>query len=140
MGWQKCVCSGCCFMLQSKPNSQLSGSSCPCAPGARQLHTGSSPSLVTKQESLLSRRAKWSKEQGRAGMASSPGCTEWLLWALLPPQTLGLCDWVTGAWRALSCRRCRNPRGFEEAGLAPSVLWKWCGTTLGEASNIKRCF
>lgn len=29
VGWQKFVCSGCCFVLLSKPNSQLWGSSCP---------------------------------------------------------------------------------------------------------------
>lgn len=122
VGWQKCVCSGCCFVLQSKPSSQLSGSSCPCAPGASQLHTGSSPSLVKKQESLLVSRtsASGARSRGGLGIASSPGCTEWSLWTLQTLKTRVCLIKLLLITRHSPFGGCRkDPRGFEEAVVAP---------------------
>lgn len=73
----------------SEPNSQLCGASM-CSwsqPAARRELS----QFGKKQESLLVSRTSTSgaRSRGGLGIASSPGCTEWSLWALLTLKTRG---------------------------------------------------
>lgn len=110
-------------MLQGKPNSQLSGSSCPCAPGGSQLHAGSSPSLVKKAGESPGEqdKHKWSEEQGRAGHSQLPRVHRVVAVDFADSQDTWVCliELLLISRHSPRGGRRKAPRGFGEAAVAP---------------------